>query len=174
MARSQSPVTTQSAAHGEYLPAELLPCFGCGYDLRGSANDGDCPECGRPFRRDALYRDVVRQKLRHLIDDANFVFFAGVSFGLLMLMLLIARGFIGDDWGIAGTLIAIQGGMIAGAAYLLVVSLYLACWARLGHQILRKRTLCWGQVRGIGLSRALWRGGLSLSAGPAILVFLLV
>lgn len=172
MARWQSPVTTQSAAHGEYLPAELLPCFGCGYDLRGSANDGDCPECGRPFRREELYRDVVRQKLRHLIDDVNFVFVSGMGFGHLMLVLLIARLFAGGDWGSAGILIVIQGGLILGAAYLLVLSLYLACWVRLAHQILRKGTVCWGQVRGIGLSRALWCAGLSLSAAPAILVFL--
>ncbi len=26
-------------------------CGRCGYDLRGSANSGRCPECGRPFPR---------------------------------------------------------------------------------------------------------------------------
>lgn len=172
MAPCQSPVATQSAPPLQDLPTELLPCFGCGYDLRGSAHEGHCPECGTCFRREALYRDVVRQKLRHLIDDVNFVFVSGMGIGQLMLVLLIARLLAGGDLGSAGFLIVIQGGLILGAVYLLVLSLYLACWVRLGYQILRKQTVCWGQVRGIGLSRALWRAGLSLSAAPAIVVFL--
>jgi predicted amidophosphoribosyltransferase len=28
-------------------------CPDCGYDIRGLAETGDCPECGRPFERKA-------------------------------------------------------------------------------------------------------------------------
>ena len=76
---------------GRHLPNGLLPCFGCGFDLRGSAPAGRCPECGQTYRREALYRDVVMQKLKHIFDDVNFVFAAAMGIGHLSLCLIIAQ-----------------------------------------------------------------------------------
>lgn len=40
-----------------------LKCSGCGYDLRGSSRDGDCPECGlatqRSLQKAAQWRRTV-------------------------------------------------------------------------------------------------------------------
>jgi hypothetical protein len=41
-------------------PAGAVPCLHCGYDLRGSPQDGRCPECAAPVRRSLVPTDELR------------------------------------------------------------------------------------------------------------------
>lgn len=159
---------------GRRLPNGLLPCFGCGFDLRGSAPAGRCPECGQTYRREALYRDVAMQKLKHIFDDVNFVFAAAMGIGHLSLCLIIAQLLSGRDFTSSLALFVIPGILVLGFSYLLVVALYVGCWVRLANQLVWRETICWGQVCGVGLARALCRAGISLAAPPIIVACLML
>ncbi len=156
------------------LPTGLLPCFHCGFDLRGSAIEGRCPECGQTYRRELLYRDVVLQKVKRICDDANFVFGAALGIGHLTLCLIIAHMFSGRAGDTSLGMLVIPGALILGASYLMVLALYSACWFKLFHQLLWTRTLYWGQICGVGLSRALLRAGVGLTAPLVIVAFLML
>ena len=159
----------EQAGKLDSLPTDLLPCFHCGFDLRGSAVAGRCPECGQAYRRELLYRDVVLQKVKRILDDANFVFGAAMGIGHLTLCLIIAQVLSGQALDTSLGLLVIPGAMILGTSYLMVVVLYSTCWFKLFHQVLWTRTLYWGQICGVGLNRALFRAGVGLTA-PLLIV----
>ena len=48
------PMRARKAYRRKLRDADNLLCWHCGYDLRGSLQQGVCPECGRPFERAAL------------------------------------------------------------------------------------------------------------------------
>ncbi len=47
MAGGRSQAADQALSVPKSLPTGMLPCFGCGYDLRGSPPRGLCPDCGQ-------------------------------------------------------------------------------------------------------------------------------
>lgn len=59
------------------------PCIACGYQLRGLATDGKCPECDTPIERSTGERTILHSDASHL---------AILRLGLL----LIAIGYLGD------------------------------------------------------------------------------
>lgn len=151
-----------------HLHEHLLPCFRCGYDLRGSAPNGECPECGQPYRRELHYPDVVHQKLREVIYNVEFVYAAGVTLAVCVLLVRVTFRLI--DWdGFIWP--AIQIGLVLGFFYLLLVTIYLNSWFNLWAEICWHKTLHWAQVRGVGLSKALGKAGVALMATPALLAF---
>lgn len=57
-----------AAAHSPAGTAQTvaIACVVCGYDLRGSARDGHCPECGAPVER-SFHGDWLRFADRHWV-----------------------------------------------------------------------------------------------------------
>ncbi len=157
MAERSSQSAVQAVSAPRLLPTGMLPCFGCGYDLRGSAPRGPCPDCGRPYRREWQYVDVVRQRLRLLQDDALFALFASVFFDLLAATFVaLALGSGSSAWLVFAPFL--------GFFYLLLLCLYGSCWLRLLWVRNRHRKICWAEIRGVGLSRLLYGAGLALAA----------
>ena len=165
MAERSSQAAAQTLSAPRSLPTGMLPCFGCGYDLRGSAPRGPCPDCGRPYRREWQYVDVVRQRLRLIQDDALFALLGSVFFDLLATtFVVLALGSGSPAWLVFTPFLAFM--------YLLLIFLYGSCWFRLLWVRNRHRKICWAEIRGVGLSRLLYGAGLALAA-PAGFVALL-
>jgi hypothetical protein len=66
--------------------ARLLRCFRCGYDLRGLAPGGNCPECGLPVDRSSVEGD----ELWH----APPAWLAKLSWGARLLLLAPILGYV--------------------------------------------------------------------------------
>ena len=165
MAEQPGQAAAQALSAPKSLPTGMLPCFGCGYDLRGSPPHGPCPDCGQPYRREWQYVDVVRQKLRLIQDDALFALIGSVLFDFLVAtFVLLALGSGSPAWLVFAPFLAFF--------YLLLLCLYGSCWIRLLWTRNRRRRICWGEIRGVGLSRLLFGAGLALAA-PIGLVALL-
>lgn len=59
-----------------------LPCARCGYDMRGLAADGDCPECGEPIRLTII--EVVDPAARRLEPIHNQKLIGNSIFGIVL------------------------------------------------------------------------------------------
>ena len=157
MARRSSQAADQTLSAPKSLPTGMLPCFGCGYDLRGSAPQGPCPDCGQPYRRESQYVDVVRQKLRLIQDDALFALLGSLMFdfvaAVLVVLVLDSKS---QAWLVFAPFLAFF--------YMLLLGLYGSCWFRLLWMRNRRRRICWGEIRGVGLSRLLYGAGAALAA----------
>ncbi len=165
MAEQPSQAADQALSASKWLPTGMLPCFRCGYDLRGSAPQGPCPDCGQPYRRESQYVDVVRQKLRLIQDDALFTLFGSLFFDFLVATFaVLALGSGSPAWLVFVPFLAFF--------YLLLLGLYGSCWFRLLWTRNRRRRISWGEIRGVGLSRLLYGAGAALAA-PFGLVALL-
>lgn len=167
----------QAAVDGwkQEIPVDLLPCLHCGYDLRGSAPSGSCPECGAAYRRETQYVDVVRQKLKEIIDDVYFIQLAGIFVASCAVGLALFFRLVRVDMIETPALFAMmfQVGLLTGAFYVLLIFLYAACWSRILFRIFAKKTVLWGQVQAVGLLRSLVLAGLGLTS-PLVLIVLLV
>jgi hypothetical protein len=53
-------------------------------------------------------------------------------------------------------------GLLLGLFYLMLIFMYLFCWARLLWAMFHRKTLAWGQIKGVGLRRALLEAGIAL------------
>lgn len=148
-----------------------LPCLGCGYDLRGCAEKGRCPECGRTYNREELYADVAHQKMRDVIYDAQFVWWAGLVTSPAVAVVWIISHIRPPSSGAMGFVI-LELGIVLTFFYSILVVMYATCGLRLYNGIWRTRTLSWGQTKGIGLHRELFKAGAILL--PPILVFAVV
>ena len=165
MAERSSQAADQALSARKSLPTGMLPCFRCGYDLRGSPPRGPCPDCGQPYRREWQYVDVVRQKLRLIQDDALFALLGSLLFDFLAAtFVVLALGSGSPAWLVFAPFLAFF--------YLLLLCLYGSCWIRLLWTRNRRRRISWGEIRGVGLSRLLYAAGLALAA-PVGLVALL-
>ena len=165
MAERSSQAADQALSARKSLPTGMLPCFRCGYDLRGSPPRGPCPDCGQPYRREWQYVDVVRQKLRLIQDDALFALIGSLFFDFLAAtFVVLALGSGSPAWLVFAPFLAFF--------YLLLLCLYGSCWFRLLWVRNRRRRICWGEIRGVGLSRLLFGAGAALAA-PIGLVALL-
>ncbi len=165
MAERSSPTAAQTLSRPRPLPTGMLPCFRCGYDLRGSAPQGPCPDCGQPYRRESQYVDVVRQKLRLIQDDALFALLGSLFFDFLAATFVVLALNSGSPaWLVFAPFLAFF--------YMLLLGLYGSCWFRLLRTRNRRRRISWGEIRGVGLSRLLYAAGLALAA-PIGLVALL-
>jgi len=165
MAGQTSQAAEQTLSAPKSLPTGMLPCFGCGYDLRGSAPKGPCPDCGRPYRRESQYVDVVRQKLRLIQDDALFTLIGSLFFDFLAAsFVVLALGSGSPAWLVFAPFLAFF--------YMLLLGLYGSCWLRLLWTRNRRRRICWGEIRGVGLSRLLYGAGLALAAPLGFVVLL--
>ena len=73
------------------------PCHGCGYDLRGHAENGNCPECGRPVRLSTRRRiaSLDVETLRWLHATLQLVFTGG-GLAWVALLFLGCACFIND------------------------------------------------------------------------------
>jgi hypothetical protein len=161
--RAEAADPTMSAPRS--LPTGMLPCFGCGYDLRGSAPWGPCPDCGLLYRREWQYVDVVRQRLRLIKDDAFFALLGSLMFDFVAAAFVVTvLGSGSRAWLVFAPFLAFM--------YLLLLFLYGSCWFRLLSARNRRRRICWGEIRGVGLSRLLFGAGAALAA-PIGLVGLL-
>lgn len=157
MAEHPGQAAEQALSAPKSLPTGMLPCFGCGYDLRGSPPRGPCPDCGQPYRRESQYVDVVRQKLRLIQDDALFALLGSLFFDLLAgTFVVLALRSDSPAWLVFAPFLAFF--------YLLLLCLYGSCWIRLLRPGNRRRRICWGEIRGVGLSRLLYGAGLALAA----------
>lgn len=97
-----------------------LRCIPCGYNLRGLALDGVCPECGTPVRQ-SLLRDDLRL--------ADPVWLRKIQRGLLLLMLAIGAvvGTVLAFMLVARLLITVTADVIGDALVLMMmVLIYLA------------------------------------------------
>ena len=165
MAEQPSQAADQALSAPKSLPTGMLPCFGCGYDLRGSAPQGPCPDCGQPYRRESQYVDVVRQKLRLIQDDALFALLGSVFFDFLAVpFVVLALSSNSPAWLVFVPFLAFF--------YLLLLGLYGSCWFRLLWVRNRRRRICWAEIRGVGLSRLLYGAGLALAAPVAFVALL--
>ncbi len=54
--------TTQDAVPDRNSISEDLMCLSCGYNLRGLARRGDCPECGLPITQTILARQGMTKR----------------------------------------------------------------------------------------------------------------
>ena len=157
MARQTSQTTAQTLSAPKSLPTGMLPCFQCGYDLRGSPPRGPCPDCGQPYRREWQYVDVVRQKLRLIQDDALFALLGSLFFDFLAATFVVLALSSGSPaWLVFAPFLAFF--------YLLLLCLYGSCWLRLLWTRNRRRRICWAEIRGVGLSRLLYGAGVALAA----------
>ncbi len=157
MAEHPGQAAEQALSAPKSLPTGMLPCFGCGYDLRGSPPRGPCPDCGQPYRRESQYVDVVRQKLRLIQDDALFALLGSLFFDFLAAtFVVLALGSGSPAW-----LVFVP---FLGLFYLLLLCLYGSCWIRLLWTRNRRRRICWAEIRGVGLSRLLFGAGAALAA----------
>ena len=59
-----------------------LPCARCGYDMRGLAADGDCPECGEPIRLTII--EVIDPAARRLEPIHNQKLIGNSIFGIVL------------------------------------------------------------------------------------------
>lgn len=100
-----------------------VACLGCGYDLRGLDDDGDCPECGHPVAesREAPKRVVTRREFAIIVIRM-------MALWLVMQMMFSLIGF-------AQQLVSLASGSSgptefaeAGVAGILVLSLTGALW----------------------------------------------
>ncbi|MCH8914003.1 MAG: hypothetical protein IIA33_10610 [Planctomycetes bacterium] len=165
MAEQPSQAADQALRASKWLPTGMLPCFRCGYDLRGSAPQGPCPDCGQPYRRESQYVDVVRQKLRLIQDDALFALLGSVFFDFLAVpFVVLALSSNSPAWLVFAPLLAFF--------YLLLLCLYGSCWIRLLRTGNRHRRISWGEIRGVGLSRLLYGAGAALAAPLGFVVLL--
>ncbi len=165
MAEGRSQAADQTLIAPKSLPTGMLPCFGCGYDLRGSPPRGPCPDCGQPYRREWQYVDVVRQKLRLIQDDALFALIGSLFFDFLVgTFVVLALGSGSVAWLVFAPFLAFF--------YLLLLCLYGSCWLRLLWTRNRRRRICWAEIRGVGLSRLLYGAGAALAA-PLVLAILI-
>ncbi len=157
MAERSSQAADQALSARQSLPTGMLPCFQCGYDLRGSPPQGPCPDCGQPYRREWQYVDVVRQKLRLIQDDALFALLGSLFFDFLAATFVVLALSSGSPaWLVFAPFLAFF--------YLLLLCLYGSCWFRLLWARNRRRRICWAEIRGVGLSRLLYGAGLALAA----------
>lgn len=102
------PVTDPPAAAD--LVAFDLPCTACGYNLRGAAHDGACPECGQSTAvalNPALLRFADPAWLRRLEGGFRWMLVAGYAY--LGGLFLIGAG-MGVLWDYAGTSLALAPG----------------------------------------------------------------
>ena len=165
MAERSSQAADQALSARKSLPTGMLPCFRCGYDLRGSPPCGPCPDCGQPYRREWQYVDVVRQKLRLIQDDALFALLGSLFFDFLAgTFVVLALGSGSPAWLVFAPFLAFF--------YLLLLCLYGSCWIRLLGVRNRRRRICWGEIRGVGLSRLLYGAGAALAAPPVLAIFI--
>jgi len=172
-ARNDSQKPAAELNHLQALDSVLLPCLHCGYDLRGSPEQGVCPECGESFRRGQLYQDVIRQRFRDILFDVKFVFYGGLvvvggCFFFLGISFLMADRGNGFFSGVGINLV-----ILMGMLFVFLVVLYLICWFRLMRQMWWRHTVFWSQVKGIGLLKDLLLAGAVLLV-PLILAGLLV
>jgi len=100
-----------------------IACRECGYNLRGLASTGDCPECG--FAVGLSITDSMDNFLRCLPDEArrnlrmevlltaDGLWISGLPLvaGLLVVAIAAAVGWRFGSWGI---LVGLAGGIIAG------------------------------------------------------------
>ncbi len=164
MAESPGQQAHRPVVDEQFLPTGLLPCFHCGFDLRGSATEGRCPECGHHYRRDLQYQDVARQKLRVIRDDVLFIFLAALMLDAVAVAVISATMFMPTPaW-----LILVP---FLGFIYLLLLLLYGSCWFKLLWALYHRRTLLWGQIRGVGLSTILVKAGIALAVPSLILIW---
>ncbi len=165
MAEQPSQAAAQALSAPKSFPTGMLPCFGCGYDLRGSPPRGPCPDCGQPYRRESQYVDVVRQKLRLIQDDALFALLGSLFFDFLAATFVVLALNSGSPaWLVFAPFLAFF--------YLLLLCLYGSCWLRLLWTGNRRRRISWGEIRGVGLSRLLYGAGAALAAPLGFLALL--
>ncbi len=150
------------------LPNGMLPCFRCGYDLRGSALAGTCPECGTPYHRHQLYLDVARQRLRDVSDDIQFVWFGSLGIVACSLGRRITAVVVDHldplDW-----ITPLSGlTLLIAFAYLILLAAYGSCWFRLLWEIHYRRILWWSQVTAVGLHRPLVKSGIALTVALVV------
>src|SRR5207253_4221002 len=106
MAISMTVEASRSQQHAVTLQAEMiiksgLLCATCGYDLRGLAPDGRCPECGTPIAHVLLIM-LDRAGLAHWKSLLPRAALEGMRDGAAMLLissvLFIATGFVPARW----------------------------------------------------------------------------
>ncbi len=157
MAKRSSQAVDQALSASRPLPTGMLPCFRCGYDLRGSPPRGPCPDCGQPYRREWQYVDVVRQRLRLIKDDAQFALLASVMFDFVAaVFVVLVLDSKSQAWLVCAPFLAY--------IYLLLLLLYGSCWFRLLWATKRRRRTRWGEIRGVDLPRLLYGAGAALAA----------
>lgn len=120
--------------------AEDIPCRRCGYNLRGLAPAGTCPECGTPVGR-SLIGDLLRycdpQWVTHVSAGTGALFFAviaGLASGCIASAAFRAGSAIGG-------LAAIGAGLVPSAMKLLVsVLVVLGTWQYAAPELSRPQT----------------------------------
>ncbi len=132
------PATPPAALAGEAPSSGPPMCIGCGYDLRGLAAGGVCPECGIEIRlsmqRSKLLRYALRSWLRDLARGAQLMYLSIVILFVLPLggsLLVIVAGVLWEivglptlpAWGV--TVLAVMGVLLLVAAVLAYV---VGCW----------------------------------------------
>lgn len=121
------PVDPRSLSAFRSAPVEGdVACFKCGYNLKGLARGGNCPECGAPVSRSIgrgrfLYKNLTDAPLGYLkLLRLGFFLLAGVVVGLLVAVVVAFRmGGLSASLLVAGLSVAWWGGV-----YLVTTSEY--------------------------------------------------
>ena len=117
---SQEPGTVAVALDQDGRLAEDVPCRHCGYNLRGLALDGQCPEC-----------EMAIEKTLHafLLRFCDPVWLGRLRSGLTLLIVAIFAGLaVGLIFGVSFILLAGS----TGETSLLLVSIFLLIFAGIG------------------------------------------
>jgi hypothetical protein len=101
-----------------------VTCVACGYNLRGLADDGKCPECATPIARSIggnSLRNADRDWLKSVHRGAGLVYWSCV----LPLLLMIGIFFVTIAWSVSGVRHAVPGlidGMAKAASAFVLLS----------------------------------------------------
>src|SRR5687767_1235942 len=71
-----------------------LTCLRCGYDLRGGAPAGKCPECGTSIGASYFHKALRRKLVRASLADANPTWRKSILLGMQCLTAMVLIDFI--------------------------------------------------------------------------------